>query len=381
MRMEILRENKREWDLLREPDKIRYVLKDKLKAKAFFLKGAVPPVEFVMGDILEEGIEFFTMPGLERQSPVTLYLTVNRHIEVDFELKGAHEDKWILLPTQARIGKTVRANPRYVTKEGSVYAANFKVSKNEIGADFSKLQIASQVVLRDFEKQLGEQFPGLRFFLPNERERPLELKPLEQLLTPLVVMNTQDPASYEVPVLDSTYKKMLDGLRSFEHIRLKLSDFASLVVFPVTIEEKGKNYLIAHIYLPLKEPISDAEALIKILSEKSETITERIREVNMITIKDKQKVHDISLGGIGLEITNDDLKKYVPLTDRITFDLIFKMQAPLRFQGKICHVVSVDQGELLFAGIDIEGSGHTDYRKSNQERLNSLIQIIKTEAE
>ncbi|MCE9597699.1 MAG: hypothetical protein K8S54_07005 [Spirochaetia bacterium] len=226
---------------------------------------------------------------------------------------------------------------------------------------------------------MAEEFPGLKVYLPNDKERPPELKPIEQLNVPLIIKDTQDPASYEIPLGDSTYKKQLEMARAFENVRLRFAGTASFIVFPVNIEEKGRTYLIAHIYLPLKNAGSDFEKILATLTEKCDTITERIREVNMITIKEKQRVHDISMGGLGLEITNEDLKKYVPLSDRITFDLIFKMQAPLRFQGKICHVASDDEGEKYVAGIDIEGSGHSDYRKSNQERLNNMIQTIKLE--
>ncbi|MCE9597698.1 MAG: hypothetical protein K8S54_07000 [Spirochaetia bacterium] len=105
--MTILREKKRDWDMLRETEKINYVLRDKLKTKPFFLKGTQPPVEFVMGDITDEFVEFFTLPGLAPRNQITLYLTVNRHIEVDFEVKEIREDRWMLRPTMARNGRSV----------------------------------------------------------------------------------------------------------------------------------------------------------------------------------------------------------------------------------------------------------------------------------
>ncbi len=374
--MEILREKKREWDLLREAEKIQYILRDKLRSKPFYLKGSEPPIEFIMGEILPEGIQFFTIPEQAPAQRVTLYLTMNRHIEVDFDVKEIKEDMWILMPTLARIGKVVRAHPRFPTSAGTVYATNFKVSKNEIGADIARLQIAAQVVLRDHEKQLAEEFPGLRMYLTADRDRPIELRPLEHLTDALVIKDVHSPQAYDIPLGDTTYLKALG--KTFEQVRLKLADMASLIVYPIAIEEKGKKYLIAHMVLPLRIPGQDFDAILSTLREKGEVITERIREVNMITIKEKQKVRDISLGGVGLEIDNSELKKYLPLSDRITFDLIFKMQAPLRFQGKVCHVAMVDTDRLV-AGIDIEGSGHTEYRKSNQERLSTLIQMIRSE--
>lgn len=376
--MEIIREKKRDWELLKETEKIRYVLTEKLRMQQFHLKGANPPLSFSMGQVTPEGIEFFAPPELEAPPKLTLFLTVNRHIEIDFTLVRQDGDRWVLMPEAARIGKVIRAHPRIVPKEGAVYATNFKISKNELGADLSRMQIASQVVLRDFEKQLAQDYPGLRIFLNTDRDRPLDMRPLDRLMTPLVIKDTRDAAAYEVPIEDSTFRRKLEELKIFEQARLRLSDARGLIVFPITLEEKEQSHLVAHMHVPVRTPDADYAGIIQDLAERSGAVVERIRELNMVTIKEKQKVADVSLGGVGLEITNSELLKYLPTSDRITFDLIFKMQAPLRFQGKICHVAAVDDARMK-AGVNIEGVGHSEARKSVQDRLNSLIQLIRTD--
>lgn len=376
--MELLRETKRDWELLKEAEKVRYILTEKLRTQPFHLKGAVPPLTFNMGEVTAEGIEFFPPPELAAPPELTLYLTVNRHIEVDFRLVEAKEDRWLLMPLAARIGKVIRAHPRIVPKEGAVYATNFKISKNELGGDLGRLQIASQVVLRDLEKQLAGEYPGLRIFLNSDRDRPLDMRPLDRLMTPLVIRDTRDASAYEVPIEDSTLRQKLEELKIFEQARLRLSDARGLIVFPITLEEKEQSHLVAHMHVPIRQPNVDYATVLQDLAERSGAVVERIRELNMVTIKDKQKVADVSLGGVGLEITNQELLKYIPTSDRITFDLIFKMQAPLRFQGKICHVAAVD-GNRMKAGVNIEGSGHSDAKKSVQDRLGSLIQLIRTD--
>lgn len=376
--MELLRDTKRDWEILKEEEKIRYVLTEKLRSQHFHLKGTDPPLTFSMGEFTPAGIEFFPPMDLEAPSELTLYLTVKRHIEIDFRVVEVKSDRWVLFPVLARISKAVRMHPRIIPKEGDVYAANFKISKNELGGDLGRLQIASQVVLRDLEKQLASDYPGLRIYLNSDRDRPPDMRPLDRLMTPLVIRDTRDAAAYDVPVEDSTFRQKLEELRLFEQARLRLSDARGLIVFPITLEEKEQSHLVAHMHVPIRQPDVDYAMILQDLAEKSGAVVERIRELNMVSIKDKQRVADVSLGGVALEVTNPELLKYVPTSDRITFDLIFKMQAPLRFQGKITHVAAVD-GTTMKAGINIEGSGHSDAKKSVQDRLGSLLQLIRTD--
>ncbi len=110
--MELLRDTKRDWDILKEEEKIRYVLTEKLRSQQFHLKGTEPPLTFSMGEFTPAGIEFFPPMDLAAPSELTLYLTVKRHIEIDFRLVEAKSDRWILFPVLARISKAVREHPR-----------------------------------------------------------------------------------------------------------------------------------------------------------------------------------------------------------------------------------------------------------------------------
>jgi hypothetical protein len=51
------------------------------------------------------------------------------------------------------------------------------------------------------------------------------------------------------------------------------------------------------------------------------------------------------------------------------------MQAPVRFHGKICHIQKTEMGELL-AGVDLEGSGHSDFKQDSIQRYRSLVKML-----
>ena len=97
-------------------------------------------------------------------------------------------------------------------------------------------------------------------------------------------------------------------------------------------------------------------------------------DANASLVKEKQKVINISEGGVALQIDSEVLQKNLPLRDWLTFDLLFKMHAPIRFYGNIRHIGKKD-GEWL-VGSDLSGQGHSDYRKSTKEVYRSLIQKL-----
>ncbi len=97
-----------------------------------------------------------------------------------------------------------------------------------------------------------------------------------------------------------------------------------------------------------------------------------------MNVKDKQRVLNISEGGVGLAFDNPDLMKYLPHQSQITFDLVFRLQAPMRFRGKVVHIMNM--GDHFVTGVDLEGSAHSDARKSNTERLQSLIRMAAQES-
>ncbi len=342
--MKVIVNGKRDWEVLRDPTKLTYLIDNKLEGRALFLKHSVPPAEFSR-ELSEDGVmTFYYAPNIPIQGNFTLFLTLNRQIELDFQVEEIVEPGHLKAkPVEVRIGKAMRAFPRIPVGDDVVHVTNFRVSKNEIAPNNTKLQITNQVIFSEFEKRLGARFNGMKIHAPYDPKFP-------------------------------------DFLNSFEgHVGVPVSTamgpaFAEPVVYE---SEAGGKANLAYMVVPGElDPVGQKE-----LATAADEMVKRIIDANTFLIKDKQRVVNISEGGIAIMLTNEDLKKYAPLRKWITFDLIFKMQAPLRLHGAIRHMEELppatgDDGEKVLAGLDFQGLGHTDFRKGSKDRLKSLLQML-----
>lgn len=335
--MLVLADRKREWDFVRETGVINKLIFEKLKAKSLFLKHSDPPAEFYVTGENEQGIEFSFAPDLEFSDKITLYLTVKRQIEFDFEvLEITEPGTGIFKPLVARIGKAVRATPRITVGDDRVVITNFQVSKNEISPNNTKLQITNKVIFTDYEKRHASQFPGVKI---------------------------RSAADKDIPAAVKAYGNQPAGV---------VQDAKDLFfVVPIIYEGLDQPVVLAYIYFPVSGPGEvDEEKKARLLQE-SEQIIDRIIAANTITIKEKQKVLDISEGGVAVLVDNEELIKYLPQQKWLTFDVIFKMQAPIRLKGEIRHMEQYPDG--VRTGISFAGLGHSDFRKGNEKRLKALI--------
>ncbi|MBU44757.1 MAG: hypothetical protein CMN76_16160 [Spirochaetaceae bacterium] len=342
--MKVIVNGKRDWEVLRDPTKLLYLLDNKLEGRALFLKHSVPPAEFSREPSENGVVTFYYAPNIPIEGNFTLYLTLNRQIELDFQVDEILEPGHLKArPVEVRIGKAMRAFPRIPVNDETAYVTNFRVSKNEIAPNNTKLQITNQVIFTEFEKRLGARFKGLKIYAPYEPKFPAYLKDFSD----------HDGQSVPTPTGPG---------------------FAQPVVYE---SETGGKVNLAYMVVPEElDSVGQQE-----LAKAAEDMVKRIIDANTFVIKDKQKVINISEGGIAILFTNEDLKKYAPLRKWITFDLIFKMQAPLRLHGAIRHMeemppISGDEGEQVLAGLDFQGLGHTDFRKGSKDRLKSLLQML-----
>jgi len=378
--MKILMELKRDWEFVRERDKMLYLINEKIKNRSYAMKGTEPPAEFTPAGAEEKGIVFYHPVGLELKDTVTLFITLNRHVELDFKVEEVREpDTAVLSPLEIRISKSVRTSTRMENPEGLVHAANFQVSKSAIEVDNTRPQVTNKVIFGEYEYDLARQFPGLKIYDFAEKERPPETFYLNKIQDSILVEDTSNPASYKSPGAGFVdYEDMLksDGKLESTIRRYQNSGSNSVLTMPILYEGmSGAVVPIAFIHCEgrgdfrLTKDIHDKWRAIE------KEIIKRIVDANTLTVKDRQRVINISEGGVALEITNENLKKYIPQRSYVTFDLIFKMQAPLRFQAKLCHIE--DQEGKLKMGVDLQGTGHSDYKKSSRDRLKSLIHLLE----
>ncbi len=349
--IEILKETKRHWDYTKDSNIIKNLILVKLNKKSLYLylKNSHPPAEFIPVEEKENGIEFNFNPSikLEKEQEVILYLDLKKHLEFHFKVHSVSNGFAILVPEILKVSKFERKYERIPVKDEEVFANNFRVNKNKITANNIQFQITAKIIFPQIEEKYASKWKGLKILLINAENLPEALKKQEIDSPKFIKINTK-----------------------------------SVLVYPILVFQKNKFSPIAYIIYPMDDlPNEEEKTNLLIEFEKiADETFEKILEANTILIKSKQKVVNISEGGVALEIKDPELKKLILYQESITFDLVFKLVAPLRMHGEIkyIHKIKKDNEEYLLIGIDFTGEGYTEFRKKNKELLKSLIKKLTT---
>jgi len=381
--MAIILEKDRDWERITEQDKILYLLNDKLSQSGLFKKGSEPPIEFIPVGPEEDGSFQFAIPeNSELNEKVTLYSTLKRQLELDFDFVKLQNPTSVLLrPLEARISKNGRSFPRYVLKNGVVLATNFQVGKNEKNIDHTRSQVGFQIIYKDYEKKLAHEYPGIRIVEFSAKDRPRLTELLNKKDGLILVPDLSRDEAFVPP--GEEFLDVRESLDEDELSRLKRElleqKINSVAVLPMRMETVMGIKPIAFLYYEARGEKRIDSAVFDQLEEASEDILQRIRDASTVTVSAKQRVLNVSEGGIALEITDPELIKHLPTLSWITFDLVFKLQAPMRFHGKICHISQ--QKDLYQVGVDLEGSALSVGKTNPRTRLKSLIKFVSDQTE
>ncbi len=339
-----VKEEQRQWDFVTDKKLIEDLVIVKLNRRPLYLKASIPPAEFTPNDIKEDTIEFYFNPSLNLEQKIVLYLDLKRHFEFHFELyKIISPGIALLKPIVVKVSKLQRQYPRYTISNDQVMASNFRLSKNKISANNIQFQITTKIIFPQIENKYKEQFPGLKLFIASAENLPDEIK--KQSINQPIFIQIHNKKTY---------------------------------IYPLVVYQRNKFVPLIYIFYPLDKTLTaDEEILLAVDIEKlADETYEKIVEANTVLIQTRQRVLNISDGGVALEITDPELKKLIIYQDSITFDLNFKLVAPLRMYGAIKHIhkfLDDNHNEIFIVGIDFTGQGHTEFRKNNKDLLKNLI--------
>lgn len=373
----------REWQFVRQPEQVNMLLRDKIKKADFYLKGTKPPAEVYRGPAQDDGkIELHYAPDLILADNLTLYTTLNRQLEIDFKVDSRPEDGTVIAnPKEARISVKQREDRRVPVLNNSVSASHFQVSRSDLAIDNTRPQVANKVVYNEFEKSLSREIPGLKIYDYAKRDRPQETRLLNRETKAILVTDTNDPGAYHGHHPDTlNFEELLEEEDLLEQKKKEYlnNQIQSVLAMPILYDmANGSRRPIAFFYATTPRGESLDPSILARLNEASEEIIARIQDANMLNIPDRQPVLDISEHGVALELTQPELMKYVPNSRVLTFDLIFKMQAPLRFLGRVRHMLK--EGNSLIVGLSLDGTGHHagSNSKNPLDRLKSLINLVE----
>ncbi|PJZ44513.1 DUF1577 domain-containing protein [Leptospira brenneri] len=272
------------------------------------------------------------------------------------------------------IAKKERLNPRFtISEDGLVNVTNIVSSKTIIEANMFNIPTLVRVNFEDYRKRMmarsGEA--GTMDIFKSGMERKYDVVKSTQKI--LFIKDASNP---------DNYRSDEEGFINFEeeideHVD-KLAMVArdkkikSELILPILYKNELDEIIpIGYFSLQTKEKNITNEDLVFYQTQIAEMI-ERIKDANLMTTIEKFPVLDLSVTGLKLRVTNSSLVETLPKQKGILLELVFKLQTPFRFFGKIAWAYKESSGDLL---VGIEFSGKRTY--AEKVRFEENIEIIK----
>lgn len=277
------------------------------------------------------------------------------------------------------IAKKDRANPRIVVRdEGLVNVTNIVSSKTIIEANMFNIPTLVRVNFDDYKKRLnlrsGEM--GVLDVFKSDLERKFE-----------VVKTTQKTLYLADLTKEESYQSLEEDLVHFEdEVDEQISKYTRLakdrqlkseLLLPVLYTNEldeiipiGYYHLVTKEKYITKEDVSFYQTLIK-------EMIERIKDANLMTTAQKFPVLDVSVSGIRLRVNHPNLVETLPKQKGFLLELVFKLQSPFKFFGKIAWAKKDPTGDLL-VGVEFTGKQRT---YSEKVRFEENLEILKSSAE
>lgn len=361
----------REIQSIVDSSQVYYIIKTHLRDKALYFKDY--PKEFrtsIRNIIDEKTIELVIPPEIDLKDNITIYSVLSKFVEIDLQLfKKVSKDVYQFTIVGSNIAKTNRENFRFSIEPGDAFITNIKTSRNII--DASKYSIPTSVkVIMHQHRHLLEDIADEVHISPFD-EKDSKHKLVRKTLKTYYIRDTQDMESYNP--LDENFIDIHRYLgnnltNTMQYYRKR--DIVSEIISPVIyISLKQEPIPLGIIQIISKSKILEPTDVLN-TAEISFQIVDKIRIANTMTINERQSVLDIGRGGAKILITDEELKNSIVHQSGFSFDLFFRMQAPITLYADIRSTTKNDKGDLI-VGVDF--SGHS----SRKDELRRLVEILK----
>ncbi|EOQ98609.1 PF07614 family protein [Leptospira wolbachii serovar Codice str. CDC] len=272
------------------------------------------------------------------------------------------------------IAKKERLNPRFtISEDGLVNVTNIVSSKTIIEANMFNIPTLVRVNFEDYRKRMmarsGEA--GTMDIFKSGMERKFD-----------VVKSTQRILFIKDASSADSYRSIEEGFINYEeeieeHVdKLAMAardkKIKSELILPILYKNELEEIIpIGYYWLQTKDNFITSEDLTFYQLQIAEMI-ERIKDANLMTTVEKFPVLDLSATGLKLRVGNSSLVETLPKQKGILLELVFKLQTPFRFFGKIAWAKKEESGDLL---VGVEFSGKRTY--AEKVRFEENIEIIK----
>lgn len=364
----------RELQPIPEMDKIRGILRNHLMGRSLFLKGSEPPAELrLIGFASEEKNIIVLDPGRIHIDPgeVILYQVLGRYIELHCKMiKRSDATGQIALQVNgAFIAKKQRGSIRIPIKGEEIWITNIRASTGTIELTTFNIPAKVKVNFNMFEQQIKKKADFVTVSVHTGKDPLIEA--IRKDGRPLLLSDTTDEQSYQADstrhfnfadYLGSGLKKKIEEYR--------IAKIISDLIYPIKLDT---GVGIGYVRMQSRTRHFDRITLADLEKGISDLIS-KIRDSNQIFVQEKQKIINISRGGIKAVIDHPELKENLPKQKGFTFDLLFKMQAPITLYGLIRMAEEGPSGNLIL-GIQI--SGNSDREGEMRRFLDNVTQMEK----
>ncbi|EPG75853.1 PF07614 family protein [Leptospira fainei serovar Hurstbridge str. BUT 6] len=307
---------------------------------------------------------------------VVLYKLLARYLELECEvLEERPNNQFVLEVESVSIASRERKFPRIKPPDGSVWITNLRTSKTTIDANLFNVPTSVKVNFADYERTLKPKYDILKIDVFRSIGDKFDLVKKSGKI--LFIPNTQKPESYGTSDKNG-YVDYEHELGDEEDVRRKIIEYANqkikseLIVPIVYINHDEQAIPIGYVLAQNRTREIDMTDVMEIKTLTFEMV-DRIRESNTILVKERFPVLDLSTGGLRVKINHPDLNDDLPRRVGFTFDIFFKMQAPLTAYG-VVRSVARDADNNLYVGLSLEGnSARPGEKKRYIDNVNRLL--------
>ncbi|AAN49184.1 conserved hypothetical protein [Leptospira interrogans serovar Lai str. 56601] len=363
--METIQRKKREKETISDPTKKFHIISkflvqtDIIAQTSNSLKQIVKILQ-VSKDATKILVQTQTPNALPLNSHVTLAKLLAKYVELSCEvIDEKPNNQFILSVSEISIASKERSLNRIVPPEGTVWITNIRTSKTTIDANLFNIPTSVKVNFADYETKLKSKYDFLKVDVFGTIGDKFDL--VKKTRKILYISNTQKEQSYAA-YNQEDFIDYAAELGDEEDVHKRIIEYAN---------QKIKSELIVPvIYLSHEEqaiPIGFVHAqnrsreidILEVMEIKTLTfeMVDRIRESNTILVKERFPIVNISTGGLKVKINHPDLNQDFIKRAGFTFDIFFKMQAPLTAFGVIRSVTKDTEGNL-YVGLSIEGNSY-----------------------
>lgn len=361
--MEPVRKSQRELEIIYEADKIQHLLKKYLANQTLFVQGYDPPHPVKLVGFTELNTVSLDMGQLEpaADAELTIFRILGRYMHLYCKFIGptGQGNLYHAVVQHAAISRMDRSALRLPVQGDEIYLTNFRASKHTIDATLFNIPTSVKVNFGTVEQELKKKHDFAKIDVFAKRGDLLD--EIRKSGLPVLVRDAREPAGFKPPgpgyfdyaaYLDDNIRKTIEQYRrekALSEIIVPViyvtHDFSSIPLGYIRVQSRTRAYT--------EDDVAE-------IRELAFQLVDRIRDSNTVFIQEKQEVINLSRGGLKCLITHPELKEYLQRQNGFTFDLVFKMQAPITLYGVIRGAYATRGTGELTLSIQISGSSSRD---------------------